>query len=162
MEKRKTTNQSFLRFLFVLYGVAMLWLLFGRNVDWDTTLSYRQMLKGNINLQPLRTVGNYLYVLEHSTNAALRKTAAVNLGGNVLLFIPAGILLPKLWQPMGNFFRFFALCVGVIFVIESVQLLTLLGSFDVDDLILNVAGMTIGFILFWLVKAVTGTGKEKR
>ena len=76
----------------------------------------------------------------------------VNLGGNVLLFIPAGVLLPKLWPKQRNFFRFFATCTGIMFFIEVLQLFTLLGSFDIDDLILNLAGMTLGFIGYHLFR----------
>ena len=78
----------------------------------------------------------------------MRTHCFMNLAGNIVLFIPAGWLLPRLWVWMRNFFRFFALCAGVIFLVETVQLFTLLGRFDIDDLILNLFGMILGFILF--------------
>lgn len=153
-------SDSFLRFVFILYAATMLWLLLCRTRDYDPSLSYRQMLSGNINLQPLHTIRNYLYVLRHSTNPAFTRDAVINLGGNVLLFIPAGILIPRLWRNMRNFFRFLLLCTGVILAVETVQLFTLLGSFDVDDLILNLFGMTVGFLLFTVAKALRTHHKE--
>ena len=36
---------------------------------------------------------------------------------------------------------------GAILLIEALQLFTLLGSFDVDDIILNLCGMTVGYFL---------------
>ena len=41
---------------------------------------------------------------------------------------------------------FLLTCTALILTIELVQLLTLLGSFDVDDIILNLGGMTVGYI----------------
>ena len=74
----------------------------------------------------------------------------LNLAGNVLLFIPAGWLLPKLWLNMRNFFRFFAVCAGAIFLVEILQLFTLLGRFDIDDWILNISGMILGYLVYML------------
>ena len=129
----------------------MLWLLFGRSSGWVAGLSYETHLQQNANLQPLFTIRNYLYALQFSSNEALRRHCLINLAGNIFLFIPAGWLFPTVWPRLGNFFRFFALSLGLIFLVESVQLFTLLGSFDVDDVILNLSGMTLGHILHAIV-----------
>ena len=137
----------FWRFLFLLYCGVMLWLLFCRSNGYIAGVPYEIQLRDNTNLTPLYTIKNYLTVLEHSNNKAMLIHCFINLVGNVLLFIPAGWLFPKIWRKMRNFFRFFALCAGLIFLVETVQLFTLLGSFDVDDVILNLAGMVLGFLL---------------
>ena len=137
---------------FVLYCAAMLWLLFCRSPGWIPGLDYEEQLRANINLSPLYTIKNYLRVVLKRTNDDALLHCIINLGGNVLLFIPAGVLLPKLWPKQRNFFRFFATCTGIMFFIEVLQLFTLLGSFDIDDLILNLAGMTLGFIGYHLFR----------
>ena len=71
----------------------------------------------------------------------------INLVGNVVLFIPAGWLLPRLWRRFRNFFLFILTCAVSIFLIETLQLFTLLGSFDVDDIILNLSGMLLGYLV---------------
>ena len=38
--------------------------------------------------------------------------------------------------------------------IESVQLLTRVGSFDVDDLILNTLGGILGYVLFYILNKI--------
>ena len=38
------------------------------------------------------------------------------------------------------------ICLLVMLAVETAQLLTLLGSFDVDDLILNLFGMILGYL----------------
>ena len=137
---------------FVLYCAAMLWLLFCRSPGWIPGLDYEEQLRANINLTPLYTIKNYLRVVLKRTNDDALLHCIINLGGNVLLFVPAGVLLPKLWPKQRNFFRFIATCTGIMFFIEVLQLFTLLGSFDVDDLILNLAGMTLGFIGYHLFR----------
>ncbi len=75
---------------------------------------------------------------------------------NVLMFIPFGILLPLLWKP----FRFttWCLCAGLLgsLTIEISQYLSQRGYFQVDDIILNVIGTMIGYVLISCLKAVRG------
>lgn len=148
MRTRKVNHSPFWRFVFLIYCCTMLWLLFGRSYGWIDGLTYEQMLRQNINLTPFLTIRNYWRVLYHRSNDAMLVHCFINLFGNVLLFIPAGWLLPKLWKKMQNFFRFFFTCALCILFVELLQLFTLLGSFDVDDLILNLAGMILGFLYF--------------
>ena len=150
--KRDPRRSPLLRFAFVVYCALMLWLLFGRSWGWDDGLSYRQMLQSNINLTPLFTIKNYLYVIVHRSNDDVLIHCIINLLGNVLLFIPLGYLLPKIFARQENFFRFFLTCALAILLVELVQLFTLLGSFDVDDIILNLGGMLLGFIYYHLTK----------
>ena len=83
--------------------------------------------------------------------------------GNVAAFIPFGILIPLLFRV--KFIRFFSLFFLSILVIETIQALTLLGSFDINDAIQNSLGACIGFGAyklgyrtknFWLNMAITG------
>ena len=136
------------RFLFLLYCAVMLWLLFGRSNGWTEGLPYREQIQQNANLIPFYTIKNYVRVLISPPSQYLLTHCFINLAGNIFLFIPAGWLFPKIFPRMRKFFCFLAICAGVIFLVETVQLFTLLGSFDVDDWILNLFGMTVGYILF--------------
>lgn len=66
--------------------------------------------------------------------------------GNVAAFIPFGILLPLLYRT--SFVRFIALFILSIAVLETIQALTLLGSFDINDIIQNSLGAAIGFAAY--------------
>ena len=147
MSKQTHNTTPFWRFLFLLYCAVMLWLLFGRSNGWDLDIPYQIQLQQNTNLHPFYTIRNYLYVLQHPSNPYLLHHCFINLAGNILLFVPAGWLLPRLWKWQQNFFRFFVTSAGTIFLVEVLQLFTLLGRFDVDDIILNLFGMTLGFLL---------------
>ncbi len=152
-KNRQVNKAPLWRFLFVVYCAVMLWLLFGRSQSWVSGVPYRQLLEGNINLTPLLTIRNYYSVVMQGTDNPYFIHCVINLLGNVLLFIPAGWLLPKVFPFQRNFFRFFVTCTGLIFLVETVQLFTLLGSFDIDDLILNLTGMIIGFIVYHICTA---------
>ena len=140
--------------LFAVYAVVMLWLLFGRDVGFDGSqeLSYWDYLQGSINLKPFRTIRNLLhaarYYLEHYGSMYYVRFAIRNVGGNLLLFIPLGVFLPMLWKKQRKFWWCLLTVMGLICTVEALQLFTTLGSMDVDDLILNTAGASLGFA-FW-------------
>ncbi|MFM9280798.1 VanZ family protein [Paenibacillus jiagnxiensis] len=63
--------------------------------------------------------------------------------GNIAAFIPFGILIPLLYRT--SFVRFMTLFILSILVVETIQALTFLGSFDINDVIQNSLGAAIGF-----------------
>lgn len=78
----------------------------------------------------------------------------LNLFGNVLAFLPFGMMMPIIsWR-----YRGFVKVTGLTFLlslsIECIQLLTKVGSFDVDDLLLNTLGGIIGFCIFWIMNKI--------
>lgn len=148
MAKRKPNTAPLWRMIFVVYIAALLWLLFGRSWGWDDGLSYQQMLENRINLKPFYTIDNYLNVVLHYPNSPYFQQCIIELAGNLILFIPAGWLLPRIFPKMRRFFPFLLTTLGSIFLIETVQLFALLGSFDIDDVILNMTGILIGFIAY--------------
>ena len=145
---RKKLTLSRCQLLLLLYGGIMLWLLFGRSNRWVDGLPYWQQLLHNANFRPFHTIGNYITTLLYPLKQESLRQSIINLGGNVILFIPAGWLFPKVWHFLRKFFVFLIFCTGVILLVEIVQLFTFLGCFDVDDLILNLFGMCIGFVLY--------------
>lgn len=76
--------------------------------------------------------------------------------GNIIMFIPAGIIMPFIFKKTKRFF--WALLGGFLFTlcIESLQFILCLAGmcmreFDVDDLILNTFGAVIGHIIYRLI-----------
>ena len=70
-----------------------------------------------------------------------------NFLGNIVLFVPVGVLFPFV---IGKNQWFWAFGAGFCFslFIETVQLLTTRGLFDPNDIILNTLGTAIGFGLY--------------
>lgn len=79
--------------------------------------------------------------------------SSINLFGNVAVFVPFGF-----FEPMASRHRSFwgTICDGLFFsmVVEVFQLVTKVGRFDVDDLILNTLGVGIGYLLFRIGDAI--------
>ena len=99
---------------------------------------------GAVNLEPLRTVKNYLIAYGYH-NISLR-LVVLNLLGNLVAFAPFGVFLPALFRWQRSIFFFTATLTLGITAVEVAQVYTGAGSCDVDDLILNLAGALIVFI----------------
>lgn len=151
MRQRKITIWHI---FFILYCAVMLWLLFDRE-GYDPALPYTEQLR--YSLIPFRTTRRFLKLLL-SANIAYRNQAVINLGGNVIMFIPLGFFLPKLWQKQRKFRRTLLTTAGIIILVELTQMFTLLGTCDIDDLILNVTGAAIGYGFY---KIFTNKGLSK-
>lgn len=147
----KPNRTAGLYVLFFLYCGWMIFLLFfgTRQPDYR---DYWAQVAGNYSVKPLYTIRNYLWVLQNSNNTALIRHCAVNLIGNVLLFIPAGYFFPRLWHFFRPFWRFFLSLFFLLLLIEVLQLFSLRGRLDVDDIILNLSGILIGFLFYKIVK----------
>lgn len=143
MQKKRTVFQVLLRLGFVIYVAAMLWLLFGQR--WGAAL-YR-----SVNLRPFVTLRLYWKLL-YSPNEYLARHAVINLAGNVVMFIPLGFFLPYLAPKLRTWYKTLGFTVVLILLVEAVQYLTRLGSCDIDDLILNIVGAFIGYILWRITK----------
>ena len=140
--RKHTAGQTFLRAVFVVYALWMLWLLFGQR--WGTEV-YTQQLAESMNLKPFATIKRYIALLG-SSKPTLFRHAVINLVGNVVMFVPLGFFLPGIFPGMRRFFRAFFLSLGLILTVELVQYFTMLGTCDIDDLILNMVGICIGYL----------------
>lgn len=73
---------------------------------------------------------------------------------NILLFIPIGMLLPFTWKRFQNVWWSF-LAGGVLSaMIEGIQYVTKRGFVQLEDIVTNVMGTLIGFLLFSVIKLV--------
>ena len=138
---------------FVIYCAAMAWLLLGQRLGSPLT---EETLAGasRLNLEPLYMIRHFLRLIALSDAPALIRAAAVNLAGNVALFVPLGAFLPLLWRPMRKLWLFLPAFVAVIAAVEGAQYVTALGVCDVDDLILNTIGGLIGWAVFMLARCM--------
>ena len=72
----------------------------------------------------------------------------INVVGKVVVFIPYGCGLPLLFERLQSFFRVLILSFTTSLLAETMQLIFRVGSFDVDDLLLNTIGGCIGYLVF--------------
>ena len=125
-------------YLWVLANVLFFDNAFGRGFHAGADL-------GAVNLEPLRTIKNYLIAYGYG-NISLR-LVVLNLLGNLAAFAPMGVFLPALFRWQRSIFFFPATLTLGITAVEVAQVYTGAGSCDVDDLILNLAGALIVFVL---------------
>lgn len=71
---------------------------------------------------------------------------------NVLLFIPFGMVFPWYLKRVRSFVVCTALGLFSSFGIELLQLLTRRGFFQIDDILTNVLGSIIGYLIFGAVR----------
>lgn len=95
------------------------------------------------NFIPLKTIAYY------ALGGQSMGVALWNLAGNILAFVPMGFVLPFLLPKMQRVRSVILIAFGVSLCFEGIQLLTGIGQFDVDDVLLNVLGATAGWLMYW-------------
>ncbi len=144
---------------FICYMILLVYFLFfseeyGRTEPYET---YKY------NLELFKEIKRYWYNREKIGTLLF----LINLVGNVVVFMPFGFLVPVMYREQrkdvvyrGHYFRsmLFVLLLGFLFslVIEFVQLVTKVGCFDVDDLLLNTSGVLLGYIIYYISKKLIG------
>ncbi|WP_435796455.1 VanZ family protein [Kitasatospora indigofera] len=86
--------------------------------------------------------------LRHYLLYATTVDAARQVGGNILLGLPFGVLLPVLVPKARGLFGVLLRTAGVMLLVELVQGALITGrAFDIDDVILNTTGALVGYLL---------------
>lgn len=147
--------------LFLLYLAVMLKVILFKYGLMPEEMSLDRLqfrLQHGANFTPFKTIAYYL------SGHASTPTAVRNIGGNIFLFSPLGLLLPFILPRIKRVGQITAIALGTSLFLELVQLLTGLGGFDVDDLLLNVLGGILGVLAFqgvrWVISA-TSIGATK-
>ena len=133
--------------LLIIYGCVVLYFVLfsdrlGRVEGYST---YRY------NLVPFQEIRRFIVYRDYVSTEAF----FLNLIGNLLVFFPVGMLVP-LWRATKK-----TGCIRIILYtflftlsIETLQLVTRVGVFDVDDLMMNTFGGLAGWICFRIVRMI--------
>ena len=135
--------------LFLLYCGMMLWLLLARTPN-EAGVTFSNYFHTHFNPVPLRTIRRFSRLLRPPVRPFLLRIAVRNLLGNIVLFIPLGYFLPALSSSLRKFYLTFLAVTIIITTIELTQLFFMVGTCDIDDLILNLLGASLGYGLFRL------------
>ena len=139
--------------LFVIYIIFIIYFLcfsewYGRT---GVTGTYRY------NLELFKEIRRFIDYREELGFVAVFS----NLFGNILIFVPYGFFIAMASKNRGFFktvFYSFGLSLGV----EVFQLITQVGSFDVDDLLLNTIGGAAGYIFFLICNGLRRRRDERK
>lgn len=140
--------------LFGIYLILLSYFLFFAEITGRTYTGRTY----HYNLVPLKEIGRFLkYRRTLGTFAVF-----ANLAGNVIAFVPYGMLIPLLSHRSRNFWRVLLYTMEFSLLVEIIQLVSKVGSFDVDDLILNTIGGAVGYFCFWLAERIRNHLRRKR
>jgi glycopeptide antibiotics resistance protein len=134
--------------VWALFGIYTAFLLYMMLIGFDRAVYGEEELEYRLNLIPFVTIHRYLF---HS-NAFEIGTWAVNLFGNIVVFIPYGVMLPLLLRYCRSLTGMLTVFLTGLFTAELLQVMLRVGSFDVDDFILNGLGAGIGYLLYVLFR----------
>ena len=97
-------------------------------------------LQTRVNLIPF-------YTIKEISDVGGFYTVIVNNLGNILALMPMGVFLPLIFFRQRRILMFVLTVTLCVILIESTQMLFLMGVWDIDDLILNVTGAVIMFLV---------------
>jgi glycopeptide antibiotics resistance protein len=126
--------------LFAVYFAVLFYFLFfsermGRTF-FDRSYHY--------NLVPFKEIKRFI---THVDVLGVR-AVVLNIAGNVLAFMPFGTLLPVFSQTLRKCHLTVLYSFELSLIVETIQLVTKVGSFDVDDILLNTLGGLLGYLIF--------------
>ncbi|MBR5128355.1 MAG: VanZ family protein [Roseburia sp.] len=145
VNKRKSTGiRAFAIVLFFLYFVVLFYFLFFSE-EMGRTYSEREY---HYNLIPFHEIKRFIHYYEVLGMEAV----ILNLVGNVVAFMPFGFFLPVFATRCRTIWNTLLYSFELSVLVELIQLITKVGSFDVDDIILNTLGGILGYIVYKIVR----------
>lgn len=102
----------------------------------------RGYIRRDIHLIPFRTIMQYLFV-KRSLGLFI-----VNVPGNIAAFVPLGYLLPGVSKRFLKLKNLIIAVFSVTLAVEVIQYIAAVGTSDIDDIILNLLGGLIGYVMF--------------
>ena len=147
-------------FLFVCYLILLLYFLFfseefGRIQAQHAGNQY-QRIPFRYNLIPFKEIRRFI----RYRHVVGFHVFFINVFGNIIAFMPMGFFLPAVTGKKLSGIQIFLLSFFVSLLVETVQLLTKLGCFDVDDLILNTLGGFLGYLIYRTLHLLLGRWKN--
>ena len=144
IDKHKKSIRILCRILFGLYIVALVYFLFFAEMLGRTNVNRTY----HYNLILFKEISRFI-VYRRQLGF---KAVFLNLAGNMFIFAPFGFLLPIMNRRLKGFFQVTMLSLELSLAVETVQLITKVGSFDVDDILLNTVGGILGYVCFYVIQ----------
>lgn len=147
--KREVIINVFFIYILCLISIT----LFPLNISFDRDYNWI-----SVNLIPVMSTVKEVTNITNNPNmhSYMVKFWIKNIGGNLLLLLPIGVIMPILWSKFKNLLKTTFLAFFLSLSIEILQLLSgYIGNrgrvFDIGDILLNTIGATIGFIIYKII-----------
>ena len=102
------------------------------------------------NLEPFKEIIRFIkyrHVVGYSA-------FVINVIGNVVAFMPFGFFIPHIAVKRTGCIKVLSLTFIFTLSVETIQLVSKLGRFDIDDIILNTLGGILGYILYLIYRKI--------
>lgn len=129
----------------------------GFNIPHWNREVFRNYVNHSLNLVPFSTITYYIVNLINGNTPPY--IFMYNILGNLVALTPFAFFLPLLFRKQGKFKNFAVTIPVIVICIELLQFITLSGTCDVDDLILNSLGAYIMFGILRIKPVKTLVGK---
>lgn len=140
-----------IRNIFIVYVLVLIYVMviYHRNLDftWIVTGGFTKLnslMAETTNLIPFATINRYLSVLDRPSGLGL---FLYNIVGNSIILIPFGYLFPIVNKTMKHWWAFVLAALIFILIMEILQYVSMSGTLDIDDVLLNLSGALIGYLL---------------
>jgi len=141
------------KFMFGVYIICLTYFLFFAESTGRTFESRSY----HYNLELFKEIGRFIKY-RHVLGA---RAVLLNLVGNIVAFFPFGFFLPILHRKCRSFFYTVFFSFEFSLLVETIQLVSKVGSFDVDDLLLNTLGGALGCLIFYWMNRIRRTYEKK-
>ncbi|MCD8083744.1 MAG: VanZ family protein [Clostridiales bacterium] len=153
MIRNTTRNQKLGWVMFVIYLAFLVYFMFfAESFGRDPELR-----EYAYNLEPFKEIRRFYTYRELLGMQAF----LLNVVGNVAAFMPCGFFLPIVSRRSRKGCNTFLLCFLLSLCIETTQLCFRVGSFDVDDLILNTCGGVLGYLAHCMVQRIRARRRRR-
>ncbi len=161
------------RYVFMKVGISILFLGYVLalviTMILDTSMLRNDTFGGmkdnqSANFIPGATIYNFFRL--YSENMMNFSTVVENLFGNIIMFVPFGFFGPILIHKLKRFRNYILTIFIIVISLELIQYILNAGAFDVDDIILNVGGSCLAYVMYrlsfvqWILKKLYIEGEK--
>lgn len=148
-EKSRIRN-FWLKTLFIIYCLLLITILFLNNEyrmgGFQNINTFSKAHFETSNVIPFATIIEYIIgVISNDINTGI---VIINFATNLLLFAPMGFFILILFQSkIKDIKQFVIMMIIITLIVEILQFITYRGSTDIDDIILNIIGAVIVYMI---------------
>ncbi len=140
------------RFFYViiwLFYLSLLVYLIPVKGSYDRMIEFKELVVAGIHLERSAAIKEPFTSLRLNWSRWYLISTKIEVLGNIIGFFPFGLLLYGFFTKM----RYFILVIMITMVfslgLESVQYVYGIGQFDVDDILMNTFGASVGYVMIW-------------
>lgn len=116
---------------------------------WEDLKAIADTWEKGVILEGLDTANFTLFkTIKMYINYSYMLNSFENLAGNIVVFVPFGFLLPYVQKGAAKFPVLLLNAFLFVLGIEVFQLFSAFGAFDVDDILLNCFGASMGWVIY--------------